>query len=207
MNNLNPKFDEHYQEYRSRLASVDIEDVSERLGLLSETGGHFILPFFTDNFLVSHKHGIECLNGEKPSYLQFVIMARYLLNCPEQQHEDNRWVSFKDFRMVSHFTNVNYFNSDTEAAIAKFFSGHTEELQQIGLELGGTPVSGDFPYDLALQFTALPRISLLLLFNDRDEDFPAASTVLFPQHAEQYLDPEALAITSAHLARRLRKGL
>jgi hypothetical protein len=42
--------------------------------------------------------------------------------------------------------------------------------------------------------SALPRISLLLLFNDGDEEFPAKCTVLFQRHAEYYLDPECLAI-------------
>ena len=54
-----------------------------------------------------------------------------------------------------------------------------------------------------MQFQALPRIALLLSFNDGDEDFPPYSTVLFWRQAEYYLDPESLAMTSALLARQL----
>ena len=206
MQDTNPIFDEHYKDYCSRLASVNIEDVSERLGLVRNSKGQLLLPFFTERFLVSSEQGIKLLNGEQPGYQQLVIMARYLLNCPAQHHENNNWVAFKDFKKVSHFTNVNFFRSDTETAIAKDFSGHITELEKAGLALGGTPASEEYPYDLAMQFVALPRISLLLLFNDAEEDFPATCTVLFPQHAEWYLDPESLAVTSAYMARRLRNS-
>ena len=58
-----------------------------------------------------------------------------------------------------------------------------------------------------MQFQALPRIALLLSFNDGDEDFPPYSTVLFWRQAEYYLDPESLAMTSALLAKQLTTRL
>ena len=54
-----------------------------------------------------------------------------------------------------------------------------------------------------MEIDALPRLSLLLLFNDADEEFAANGTVLFQKHAEHYLDPESLAMTSAFLVRLL----
>ncbi len=203
MGERNPIFDTHYQDYLTRVAAIDIADISDKLGLRPGIEDRFHLPFFTDMFLVSNRGSIKHMNGDHPSYPQLVIMARYLLNCPEVPHESKEWVSFKDFKLISHFTNVNYFRSDTEAAIVKSFTGQLDRLKQAGLAFGGEPATVDFPYDLALQFEALPKISLLLLFNEQDEDFPATSTVLFQKHAEWYLDPEALAMTSAYLASRL----
>ena len=49
-------------------------------------------------------------------------------------------------------------------------------------------------------------LSLLLLFNDRDDEFPAGCKVLFNQHAEAYLDPESLAMTGSFLAKRLDRA-
>ena len=37
-------------------------------------------------------------------------------------------------------------------------------------------------YDLAMQFDALPKHSVILLINDADDEFPAQWTVLFPAH-------------------------
>lgn len=44
----------------------------------------------------------------------------------------------------------------------------------------------------------------IMIFNDGDMDFPAYATVLFQRHAEYYLDPERLAVTSAVLASKLK---
>jgi hypothetical protein len=63
----------------------------------------------------------------------------------------------------------------------------------------------EMPYDLSVQFQALPRISLLLLFNDGDGESPARCTVLFQKHTECFMDPESLAMSGASLARRLRR--
>ena len=49
-------------------------------------------------------------------------------------------------------------------------------------------------------------MSLLLLFNDRDDEFPAGCTMLFNRNAESYLDPESLAMTGSFLAKRLNRA-
>lgn len=198
----NQIFDKYYEEYRTRLTEIDFEAISATLGLRRDNQ-QLLLPFFNEKYVIS-PGSITNSVGESPSYIPFVIVARYLMLCPDEIHENSEWVSFKDFKKVSHFTNVNYFASDTEGVIAKHFSGKLDQLAQAGRDLGGVPCQTVLPYDLSMQFMALPRISLLLLFNDSDEDFPAQCTVLFSKHAEWYLDPESLAITSAHLARSLQ---
>lgn len=65
----------------------------------------------------------------------------------------------------------------------------------------------EISYDLSMQFSVLPRLSLLLLFNDADEEFPAQCTILFQKHAVFYLDPESLIMTGILLARKLRWNL
>jgi len=154
--------------------------------------------------LVSN-NGIFDESGNRPDYIISIILSKYILLCPGQSHHDNEWVSFKDFKRVSHFTNVNYFSSDTERAIEKHFSGKLDKLKKASEELDGSQHEMEISYDLSMQFNALPRISLLLLFNDGDEEFPAKCTVLFQRHAEYYLDPESLAMTSACLARELKR--
>ena len=61
----------------------------------------------------------------------------------------------------------------------------------------------DLAYDLSVSFTALPRLSLLLLVNDADDDFPTDCKVLFQRQGEYYLDPESLAMTSGLLAKKI----
>lgn len=194
-------FETHYRDYCRQLAKINLASIKDTLGFEVDNNQARI-QLFDKEYRVSG-NGITDLKGERPAYGICVILAKYILRCPDQHYYDPSWVSFKDFKKESHFTNVNVFSSDTEQAILKHFEGKTDALSKAGLSLGGFHQQQDLPYDLALQFNAFPRISLLLLFNDRDEEFPPQCKVLFQKHAEEYLDPESLIITSVTLAKKL----
>ncbi len=194
-------FEKNYQTYCDRLARVDFDAVKDILGLVSD-GGRMTVPFFDRSYQVS-ADGIAGDQGNRLDYHAFIILAQYILLCPDRVYEDPEWAAYKDLKRASHFTNVNYFTTDAEQAVEKPFSGNLASLIAAGEVLGGTPEKLDVAYDAAMRFAALPRISLLLLFNDADEEFPANCSVLFQRQAEFYLDPESLAMTGAYLAKRL----
>jgi hypothetical protein len=195
-------FEKNYQDYLARLSEVDLESIKDKLGILTDSDKMFI-PFFNERFLVSNT-GLMDASGKRPDYTLSVILFKYILLCPHEPHYDGEWTAFKDFKKVSHFTNVNFFSSDTEKLIEKHFSGKLDALRETCAKLEGFHHEMEIPYDLSMQFNALPRVSLLLLFNDGDEEFPAKCTVLFQKQSEYYLDPESLAMTSAWLAKSLK---
>lgn len=190
-------------DYCSQIGKIDLASIADTLGVESDNG-QLIIPLFGTEYRVSG-NGMEDASGTRPNYSICVILSKYVLLCPDRIHQDTEWVSFKDFKKDSHFTNVNFFSSDTERVIVNHFSGRLDQLFRAGDLLGGFKHDADMPYDLSLQFDALPSVSLLLLFNDKDEEFPAQGTVLFQKHSEYYLDPESLIMTSAMLAKRLKK--
>ena len=194
-------FEKHYKSYCDQIRDLDFDSMQQKLGLGYEDG-QITIPFFDKIYRIS-KDGIADLSGRVPDYMICVILSKYLLLCPDVPHSGIEWVSFKDFKKTSHLLNVSYFASDTERAIIKNFSGQLDALSKACERLGGARHEMQLPYDLSVQFDALPRISLLLLFNDRDDEFPAKCSVLFQKQAEHYLDPESLAMTSAILARKL----
>ena len=117
-------FKKHYQEYCAQMAAIDFNSIKEELGII-QSNDRMYIPFFNDKYVVSNS-GIVTEAGEKPEYRIAVILAKYILLCPDQfhyAHSDADWVSFKDFKRTSHFTNVNYFSSDTERVIERHFSG------------------------------------------------------------------------------------
>lgn len=91
-----------------------------------------------------------------------------------------------------------------ENPIADCFSDRLNELESSCRSLSGTPPDIDLPYDLVMQFSPLPKVPILMLFNDHDDEFPARCSVLFEKSAEKYLDAECLAIIGALLSYRLR---
>ncbi len=194
-------FDKHYQDYLKKIDKINKDRIKEILGL-EINGKDICIPFMGEAYKIS-KDGIFNSEGTTPGYATCVVLAKYILHCPDALHQDKAWVSFKDFKQTAAFTNVNFFSTDTEQAIAKGFSQKIDRLEQACQKAGGIPVSENMPYDLAVAFKILPRLSLLLLFNDQDEEFEAQCKVLFHRHSEFYLDPESLAVTGAVLAKRL----
>lgn len=197
-------FEKNYEGYCKQLALIDFEAVSEIIAARFHND-RLIIPFFARDILVSND-GMHDEKGGRPDYVTCVILSQYILLSPHAVCHDPEWVAFRDFRKTSHFTNVSFFHSDTEQPIVQRFAEKKEELLDRGSQLGGRIHETYSSYDVALVFRALPRISLLLLFNDRDEDFPAECTVLFQKHSEQYLDPESLGMTAAMLASKLTRS-
>ena len=203
MSASNPVFEKHYRSYLEEIAKVDLGAINAILGCRLD-GDQMVIPFFGEDYRVSPE-GIADDENRTPGYVVCVVLARYLLHCPAAAPAGDGWVSFKDFKATSHFKNVNYFASDTEWAIVKGFGGRLGDLAHACRQTGGVPHEAGMPYDLSVRFEALPRVSLLLLFNDRDDEFPAGCKVLFNRQAECYLDPESLAMTGGLLAKRLNR--
>lgn len=194
-------FENHYKDYCRQIASVNFASVKDRLDIQIENNIAHI-PFFNQTYQVSGQ-GIFNRDNETANYITCVILAKYILLCPDQLYLDGDWCTFRDFKRQAHFTNTNFFNTETLGQIKTHFSGRLTDLKIACKKMNGTALEIDLNYDLAIFFTALPRLSLLLLMNDADEQFPAECKVLFQRQGEYYLDPESLAMTSGLLARKL----
>jgi len=203
MNHASEIFETNYNNYCRQIAGVNFSLIKNTLGIEGDED-RLVIPFLNRDYRIS-KNGITDASGDRPDYIICVILAKYVLLCPDHIHQNAEWVSFKDFRKTSHFTNLNFFRSDVEQVIVKEFSGRIEALSRAGKELNGMDHPLTDTYDLSIQFNALPRISLLMLFNDKDDEFPAQCSILFQKQAEFYLDPESLLMTGAVLARNLKK--
>jgi len=105
--------------------------------------------------------------------------------------------SFRDFKNTAPL--VHSFVNHTEQPIARNFSGRLRELAATCEHLGGNDPDMELSYELIMKLYPLPKVPVLLLFNDADEEFPAQCKVLFERRAEHYLDPECLAIVGTIL--------
>ena len=196
-------FENHYEDYCRQVAELDFSSIKDTLGIEFQ-GQEAIIPFLGEEYFVSNK-GITDKSGNRPNYMICVILSKYLLLCPDAPIVNKEWTALKDFRKLSQFTNLNVFTSDTERPIVKWFSGQLDALSDASQKLGGKPCDMSLSYDFAMEFKALPQIEMLLLFNDRDDEFPATCSVLFQRQAEHYLDPESLIMTGMAFTQRLKK--
>ena len=128
-----------------------------------------------------------------------VLLSKYLLGPYETPRpETEQWVSFREFPGSAPFQQG--FMDTVERRIATVRTGELAQLRQACLEAGGRETAEEFSHDLALYMPGLPRVPLLLLFNDEEEGFPAHCTVLFRPNVPVYLDMECTAIMGIALA-------
>ena len=129
---------------------------------------------------------------------------KYLLLCPPYPPKASDWTAYRDMKDTGPLT--VFFDHDVERIISDHFVGRPRALADAGRRLGAYPPGLDARYDVAAQFDGLPKVPVLMLFNDGDEEFPARCSVLFERRAEQYLDPESLAMLGSFLAHRLKRA-
>lgn len=79
---------------------MDFKCIKGRLGGVEIDDG-LCIPFFNERYTVSKK-GIADASGQRPDYMISVILAKYILLCPDKTYNDSQWASFKDFKSTSH---------------------------------------------------------------------------------------------------------
>jgi hypothetical protein len=185
-----PIFEKTYHDYLTRIADLDLKNFEDKLGIrVSESKA--VIPFWGRPYTVS-AHGIQGPEGRKPHLSTCVILCKYLLMCPSHAPRAADWVTFKDFKDAAPL--IHAFATTVTNPISKMFSGRSSALESACQKIGGYPPAETFSYDVCIKFDALPRIPLLLLFNDRDEEFAAQCSVLFEKRTEKYLDMECVAM-------------
>ena len=195
-------FEQTYEAYLSQIARLDFNFIAGTLGAKVD-GEDIIIPFFGKPYRVSAR-AITDPSGKQPHLSICVILCKYLLMCPLIEPLGGNWMAFKDFKDAAPL--VQAFSNTVTGPIAEAFSGRVSELEKSGKKMAGYTPGEEFPYDLCMQFDALPKIPLLLLFNDRDDEFPAQCGVLFEKRTEKFIDMECLAMVGMLFCEYLKKA-
>ncbi|MFO8048605.1 MAG: DUF3786 domain-containing protein [Desulfosudaceae bacterium] len=194
-------FEENYTAYLERIGRLDLAARAEILGLALEPES-VAVSWFGEILRVSDR-GIADISGRRPDYATCVVICNYLLRCPRAVVPATGWAHYRDFKDSGPLT--VYFSQDVERALVDRFSGRLEALRRAGQDLRGRPPDMEVNCDGVFVFEALPRVSLMLMFNDADEEFPADCSLLFDNAADKYLDAESLAIVGRCLVERLQQ--
>ncbi len=202
MSLVSPVFEQHYRDYLLQLASLEIETIGPDLGgrmINTPQGPVVCLPYFNTVYNISSQ-GITDPFGEKPGYDTCIVLCRYLImgKDPKRGNPASEWVAFRDLKDSGPL--IMYFKDNVEQAILKVLTGRLAEFKAGMDRLKVRVPDLDVQYDLAVQVDALPRIPVLLLFNDAEEGFPGSCSVLFKQGVETYLDAECIAMVGYRLA-------
>ncbi len=197
-----PIFEKTYRDYLAQISGIDLKSVAEKLGI-DIRKDEAIIPLFGKPYRVSEK-GVFDRSDLQPSHSARVVLFKYLLLCPEEEPCGREWVAFRDFKDAAPF--VEGFSNTSEHEIEKNFTGRLSDLEKACIVSGGKAFEADFSYDLSMWFNPLPKVPVIMLFNDEYEMFRSRCIILFEKCAEKYLDMECLAIIGMHLAGHLIKN-
>lgn len=201
MSATSPALKKNYLDYLEKLRDVDLNEVAPRLGISTENPNTIFI--FDEEFTITDQ-GITGIDGRQPSYDICVVLAKYILMCPDAPPKGNDWVAFRHFKDAGPL--AGYFTMDISNRINSHFTGKADTLKKAGREMGGFPPDIPANYDVKIGFNALPNVPVVLLFNDKDEDFGAQTKILFESRADQYLDVECLIILCLLLCKKLEQN-
>lgn len=191
-----PVFKETYENYVMQISGLDLASRAPALGFEMDSDRARINCFHRTYWVGAR--GVHDDRGQTPDFSVCIILCKYLLMCPDQVSETRELVTFKDFKDAAPL--VHYFAGTVQGKIESDFQGDVDALHQACLKLGGRPYEAELAYQAKYRFRGLPKIPVVLLFNDAEEGFGAQCSLLFERRAASYLDMETLAIVGATLA-------
>lgn len=184
-----------------KVASLDFARQATAHGLAAgEEDGHpfVLLPFFGQELKV-FKDRVLYPPGVQENPWDAILIYNYLAS-PGEAPVTGTWVSFQSLpNSVSKTKTLERLQHE----LAEDFAGRLALLIQRAEDLGGRPVQVGEDADVALLFEPLPRVPILLLYWEPEEDFPAQARFLFDSSVGAYLDLESLLFLVEGLIERL----
>jgi len=195
-------YDETYRYYLERLQKMRFDGQADLLGIALD-GAEVVVPYF-GTFVRLTPEGLRDAAGRRPDFADCVVVCRYLIMCPRFEPREKEWAAYRDLPDAGPLT---VFWADTvENQLAKRFTGDVAALRKACDALEAVETDLEITCDLCRRFLPLPKVPLLLAFNDGDDDFPAAASLLFEKRASTYLDAESQAILGHILTQRLTRA-
>lgn len=195
------------QALRSLLGTLGDADLGARAAdsgatHLTEVGvdeGEAVRVRFLDADYLVTRTDVTALGGaDAPTVWVKILLLIYLTRAGGRAME-GRWIGYRD--LPNTVSKARSFEASAER-IASEFAGRGAELEAAVASVGGRPADPG-PADRAYRIEVLPRVPILLLFWDREKEFPARASLLLDRSALDYLDQEALVFTAEALAGRL----
>jgi len=186
-------------ELRSRLKGRSPEELAACTGAQYDPSrNEFSLFIWGKEFNLSFP-GFETPSSS-PSALALLL---YYFVTADGLPLSGRWISFGDLDGGRFYNQA--FQGYTGGELARSFRNDRERFMKAAFLNGGI-LTPNAPGDVAYFYQALPRVPLLLIYWEGDEDFPASYQVLFDAVTSHYLPTDACAILGSTLTGKIKKA-
>ncbi|MBS3886726.1 MAG: DUF3786 domain-containing protein [Dethiobacter sp.] len=190
--NKNPyNLDETISVARSAFAQKPALEMAANSGCLYDLHKQrFTVPFLGQKYAVSYPDGLVSVNcGQAEAPLITAILLLHYLSHSTGAALSRNWISYKDLPGGSLY--LEPFKNRAVIPFVKKFGGRPADFALAAEKLGGEQAKHG---DIAYIIPALPRVPLLYILWQGDEEFPPNATILFDDCANSYLHTEDYAI-------------
>lgn len=177
-------------------SEADFQRLADRS--LAELKGEALeVDFFRRRFRLDRDDVVALDGGDVDVWIK-VVLLMYVTRATGMPIAD-QWIAYRD---LPNTISKQKTYEEWVDRLAQHFCGRFDELEKVASKLGGEKVSHESA-ELAFRFQALPRVPLLLLLWDKDDDFEGRGSLLLDKNVLDYQDQEALTFVSEALMRWL----
>jgi hypothetical protein len=201
---------------KERSARISLQDLPGRLGgelMAGEEGPAVRLPYIGGDVLITEQ-GMHKADGTELTLWEQVLLYNHWAQGGERE-PSGKWRGFQE--LPNTVSKIKTMQTQVYGPLARCCAGRGEDLKRAARELGGEDWTAELESgDAAVFLPALPRIPVLVMFWDRDQEegFGAEVKFLFDQTVTEHLDIESILFLSeqirkllcAHIGRENTKG-
>lgn len=186
---------------KEKSASMKIEDLPDRIGgrLIEKDGKPALeLPYFNDYIIISSDR-ITHNDGSVMTRYEQVFIHIHIAQGGSAQ-PTGKWRNLVE--IPNTVSKIKSMKDHVETPLIEKFQDNTRALIQSALKIGGIDKHADYPTsDVAMLFSPLPRVPVMLMFWDGDETdgFGAEAKLSFDDTITQHLDIESIMFLSERL--------
>lgn len=158
-------------------------------------GGTFRVPFFNQTYLLSFPQGE---GGALSPWLRLLLL-HYILTADGTAVEE-QWISYRHLPGAELFE--CRFHNLALHSLAQAFARDLAGFSRAGQALGGIAMRLG---DASFRFNAFPRLPLVCIIYQGDEEVAGSANILFDVSAPHYLATEDLAYLGEYLVDTLRR--
>jgi len=193
-----------YKKASEDLSNADVIQIANKSGtsLININGiHHIVVPFINKEILISYPDvSVFYNNKETEVPLWLKILALHYLIQSKGTHKTGDQITFKQLEGgLGYFP---AFHKRTIVPLLEAFGGNLNNFIKSGEMIGGIRVHlGDY----ALLFKAFPKIDILFVLWEGDEEVPSDGNIIFDSSIADYLTTEDIAVCSNMIAIMITK--
>ena len=176
-----------FGKFKEQFLQSPQEQIADKIGArIDET--YIYLPFFGETSRINRRTGeITGNEGRKIPVTERLTIMHHLHYCQKFAKEGTKMIPFREVKEAAVFEKA--YEKAALEPLKKYFGGRPGKLLEARKKMGGKEERYG---DVSVRIQAFPKIGLVYIFWDGDEEFPPSANILFDNTISQWTHPESI---------------